>query len=284
MSFMDIFRAGGRPPIEEAEITQTANIPNVEDSVKDSGSTFFFGRSNAGPMVNETSSMQIATVYACVRLLAETIASLPLHLYKKTDNYRVLANDHPLYKLLLDEPNTEMSSFTFVEAIMTHLLLWGNGYAQIVRSGRGEILGLYPLLPDQVEVDRDPSTKELIYIYHNTSDETGSLDESGDVIFKKEEILHIPGLSFNGLVGFSPIAMMKNALGSAIAVERYGIYCGGHGTGLCIPVSSDKRVLQAFDARRYYTWRQSDTYLDGWKRGSGAGPGRKHQMRKKQIA
>ena len=196
-------------------------VPDVSDSVRDSGTVFMFGRAASGEMVDEKSAMQIATVYACVRLLAESVAQLPLHLYRVSEpDGQEKATDHPLYKILYREPNPEMTSFSFWEAIMTHLLLWGNGYAQIVRDGKNGILGLYPLLPENVEIDRTDSG-ELYYIYHAYTDEVPG-EKNKDIIFKREEILHIPGLSFNGLVGFSPIAMMKNALGTTMAVEKYG--------------------------------------------------------------
>jgi HK97 family phage portal protein len=166
--------------------------------------------------------MQIATVYACVRLLAESVASLPLHLFRVTDEDggKEKARDHPLYPLLFRQPNPEMSSFTFRETMMTHLLLWGNAYAQIIRDGRNNVLGLYPLLPENVEVDRNDAGK-IYYIYHAYTDEKPG-ESNRDIIFPRQEILHIPGLGFNGLVGFSPIAMMKNALGTTLAVEKYG--------------------------------------------------------------
>ena len=81
--------------------------------------------------------MQTTAVYACVRILAETIASLPLHVYRYTDSGKEKAIDHQLYYLLHDEPNPEMTSFVFRETLMSHLLLWGNAYAQIIRDGRG---------------------------------------------------------------------------------------------------------------------------------------------------
>ena len=198
-------------------------VPTITDNVRDSGQIFYFGKSDSGEIVNERSSMQIATVYACVRLLAESVAGLPLHLYEYTDEAeqnKVKAKDHPLYKILYRQPNDEMSSFTFRETMMTHLLLWGNAYAQIIRDGRNNVLGLYPLQPDQMEVDRDKQGR-IIYIYHAYTDDVPGLQNT-DVIFRADEIFHIPGLGFNGLIGFSPIAMMKNALGSAIAVEKYG--------------------------------------------------------------
>ena len=120
-------------------------LPQVTDNVRDSGQTFVFGRSNAGEQVDEKAAMQIPTVYACVRLLAESIAALPLHLYRMTDDNgnKEKARDHPLYKILYRQPNPEMTSFVFWETLMTHLLLWGNAYAQIVRDGKNTVLGLY---------------------------------------------------------------------------------------------------------------------------------------------
>ena len=198
------------------------NLPEIQNNVRDSGTLFVFGRSEAGENVDERSAMQIATVYACVRLLAESVASLPFHLYHVTDDDggKEKAKEHPLYPILYRQPNPEMSSFTFRETMMTHLLLWGNAYAQIIRDGKNGVLGLYPLLPENVEVDRD-DTGQIFYIYHAYTDETPG-ENNRDLYFRRDEILHIPGLGFNGLVGFSPIAMMKNALGSAIAVQKYG--------------------------------------------------------------
>lgn len=197
-------------------------LPQVTDNVRDSGQTFVFGRSNAGEQVDEKAAMQIPTVYACVRLLAESIAALPLHLYRMTDDNgnKEKARDHPLYKILYRQPNPEMTSFVFWETLMTHLLLWGNAYAQIVRDGKNTVLGLYPLLPENVEVDRDESG-ELYYIYHAYTDEVPG-EQNKDLYFRRDEIFHVPGLGFNGLIGFSPIAMMKNSLGTSIAVDKYG--------------------------------------------------------------
>ena len=214
MGFLDLL---GLSPRDRPE------NPPIEDNVRDSGQVFIFGRADSGEMVDERSAMQIATVYACVRLLAESVAGLPLHLYRYTDDSETgkeLARDHPLYNLLYYLPNPEMSAFTFRETMMTHLLLYGNCFAQIIRDGKNGILGLYPLLPENVEIDRD-ERGEIYYIYHSYSDETPG-ETNKDLHFRKDEIFHVPGLGFNGLVGFSPIAMMKNALGTTLAVEKYG--------------------------------------------------------------
>lgn len=182
--------------------------------------TFFMGGSTSGKSVTERSAMQMTAVYACVRILAEAIAELPLHLYRYTDaGGKEKAIDHPLYLLLHDEPNPEMSSFVFRETLMTHLLLWGNAYAQIIRNGKGEVVALYPLMPNKMTVDRDEKG-QLYYSYQRSNDE--AIPDSGKVILKPSDVLHIPGLGFDGLVGYSPIAMAKNAIGMAIACEEYG--------------------------------------------------------------
>ena len=183
--------------------------------------TFFMGGSTAGKHVNERSAMQMTAVYSCVRILAEAVAGLPLHLYRYTESGgKEKAIDHPLYLLLHDEPNPEMSSFVFRETLMTHLLLWGNAYAQIIRNGKNEVIALYPLMPNKMEVDRD-ERGQLYYKYQRSNDEAPTM-EGSSVILKPCDVLHIPGLGFDGLVGYSPIAMAKNAIGMAIACEEYG--------------------------------------------------------------
>jgi HK97 family phage portal protein len=197
-------------------------LPEIQDNVRDSGTIFSFGRAVSGEQVDEKSAMQIATVYACVRLLAESVAQLPLHLYRYTDSGtgKEMALDHPLYSIIHRQPNPEMTSFTWRETMMVHLLLYGNAYCQIIRDGRNSVVSVYPLLPENVEVDRDEHG-EIYYIYHAYTDETPG-EKNKDIFFRREEVLHVPGLGFNGLVGFSPIAMMKNSLGSTLAVEKYG--------------------------------------------------------------
>ena len=192
-----------------------------KNSTVGSGYSFFFGGTTSGKRVNEMSAMQMTAVYSCVRILAEAVAGLPLHLYRYTDNgSKEKAIEHPLYRLLHDEPNPEMTSFVFRETLMTHLLLWGNAYAQIVRNGKGEVLGLYPLMPNKMSVDRDTDGK-LWYTYTRSTDEAPTMKGS-TVKLHPYDVLHIPGLGFDGLVGYSPIAMAKNAIGMGIACEEYG--------------------------------------------------------------
>ena len=186
-----------------------------------SGYAFYFGGTTSGKAVTERSAMQMTAVYSCVRILAEAVAGLPLHLYRyKEDGGKEKAIDHPLYLLLHDEPNPEMSSFVFRETLMTHLLLWGNAYAQIIRNGKGEVIALYPLMPNRMVVDRDIHG-QLYYQYTRSTEEAPTM-KGVTVNLPPSDVLHIPGLGFDGLVGYSPIAMAKNAIGMAIACEEYG--------------------------------------------------------------
>ncbi len=183
--------------------------------------TFLTGGSSSGKTVNERSAMQMTAVYACVRILAEAIAGLPLHLYRYTgDGSKEKALDHSLYRLLHDEPNPEMSSFVFRETLMTHLLLWGNAYAQIIRNGKGQVLALYPLMPNKMTVDRGADGK-LYYTYLKSGEDAPTM-KGTSVVLKSSDVLHVPGLGFDGLVGYSPIAMARNAIGLAMATEEFG--------------------------------------------------------------
>ena len=199
------------------------------NSIAGSGYGFFMGSTASGKRVNARSAMQMTAVYSCVRILSEAVAGLPLQFYRYNDNGgKEKAVDHPLYFLLHDEPNPEMTSFVFRETLMTHLLLWGNAYSQIIRNGKGEIVALYPLMPDRMTVDRDEHGRlcyeYLVYDGDDVDGRTGTDPKANGKIVRLHpaDVLHIPGLGFDGLVGYSPIAMAKNAIGLAIAAEEYG--------------------------------------------------------------
>ena len=141
--------------------------------------------------------------------------------YRYTDNGgKGKALDHPLYLLLHDEPSPEMRSFVFRETLMTHLLLWGNAYVQVIRNGKCEVIALYPLIPNRMEVNRD--NNHQLYYTDSTQSDDAPTPKGSTVYLDSSEVLHIPGLGFDGLVSYSPIAMAKNAIGMAIACEEYG--------------------------------------------------------------
>lgn len=197
------------------------------DRTAGSSYSFFLGGTASGKYVTERSAMQMTAVYCCVRILSEAVASLPLQFYRYTDDGgKEKAAEHSLYFLLHDEPNPEMTSFIFRETLMTHLLLWGNAYSQIIRNGKGEVVALYPLMPDRMKVDRDEHGRlyyeYTVYDSDDVDGRKGTNKVGRTVRLQPHDVLHIPGLGFDGLVGYSPIAMAKNAIGLAIATEEYG--------------------------------------------------------------
>jgi len=194
--------------------------PTISNRAVSIGPRFFFGQSASGANVNEHTAMQMTAVYACVRVLAESIASLPLHLFRIEENgNRAKDEKNSLFFLLHDEPNPEMTSYVFRETLMTHLLLYGNAYAQILRSGRGDVLALYPLMPNRMSVERDDDSR-LFYRY-TRYDSEALADKSSTVILSPADVLHIPGLSYDGLVGMSPIAACRNAVGAGLSADEY---------------------------------------------------------------
>lgn len=173
--------------------------------------------SDAGVSVTPWTAMNYSAVYAAVRIISESIASLPLHLYERSPGGgKQRASAHPLYALAHDAPNDEMGSLQWREASMAHLLLWGNAYSEIVRDLEGNAVELWPLDPSQVRPTRTKSG-ELVY-------EVGS-----SLVLQRESVLHIPGLSFDGVVGLSPISAARQSIGLALAIEQFGSGFFGRG-------------------------------------------------------
>lgn len=180
------------------------------------------GNCNSGVRVDEESSMRTSAVYACVKILAETVASLPLHLYKKgTNGKNEFADQHPLFSCLYETPNDEMTSFEFREIMMTSLLLYGNAYARIIRK-QGHVTELWYLKPQYMTVERDTITGKTKYTY--SDDITNKT-----YVYKPNQIFHIKGLSIDGVKGLSPIAQAREAVGLSLATEEYGAKFFGNG-------------------------------------------------------
>jgi len=168
------------------------------------------GGSSSGVRVSEDNSIGLPAVWAAVRLLSETISSLPLNVYRKDkDGSKYIDEKNPLNQLLNISPNSKYTSFTWRNTLMNSLLLWGNAYCLITRNGGSRPIALDILQPDKVEVlvGDDGET------YYKVKDKG---------TFSSMEILHIVGLSFDGLVGKSPIQACKEAVGFGLATQQYG--------------------------------------------------------------
>lgn len=165
---------------------------------------------SSGIHINETVALGIPAVYACIRVLTEAIASLPLITYERFDNGdKERAKSFSLYKLLHDEPNHLMTSFELRELLVGHLCLRGNAYCYIERDN-GEIVALWPLHPDKVTVEI--SGRELVYKHQNDGTEK---------TYSMDDILHFRGLSTDGIIGYSPLNLLKDSFGYSKAVQEY---------------------------------------------------------------
>lgn len=201
----------------------------LDDSWYQPGGSFYGGMgpmTKSGSAVSEFNAMQLAVVWCCIKILSEDIASLPLHLYRRRKGGgkdRAWADDR--YFLLHDHPNSEMTAMSFREAYASHLLSWGNGYAEIERT-RGLIkkpIAIWPITPNRVTVKRNDK-KKIVYDVNMCN------SVLQDVTLQKSSILHTPGLSFNGLVGYSPIAAARQSIGLGMSLEEFGSLYFGQGT------------------------------------------------------
>jgi HK97 family phage portal protein len=180
-------------------------------------SSMFGGTSSSGVSVTQERALQHTTVYTCVKIVSESMASLPISVYRlKNKNGKTLkekAYDHPLFNILHDEPNDDMTSFTWMQVILVYLLLRGNHYSQIIRNNAGSIVGIYPLAHDKMTVVRLDSGK-IGYIYMSST--------HGEVPLDASEVLHFIGMSLDGIVGMSAIAYNRNTIGMGITLEEFG--------------------------------------------------------------
>jgi len=171
------------------------------------------GVSSAGQNVTPGSSLQMAAVFACVRVLWETIASLPLFIYEREEDGKKRAQDYYLYELLHDRPNPRMTAFEYREMLQSHLALWGNAYSRIVYDGSGQIQELWPLRPGGI-LQSEYRNGLRYYLYQAANGKTEWLSAV--------DIWHLKGLSSDGEYGYSPIALMKRAIGLGISAEEFG--------------------------------------------------------------
>jgi HK97 family phage portal protein len=171
---------------------------------------FSGGPTYAGENVTVDTSLQLDVVWSCVRLVSDTIATLPLFVYKRDKDGRGIIDDtHPLYRILHDRPNADMTAVEFWTAMVSAILLWGNAYAAIERLGN-RIVAITPLRPDRVMVRRQPDGS-LIYTYSYLGS-SATLNE--------DDVFHIKGFSLDGMIGIPPITQARQSLASAMAAEK----------------------------------------------------------------
>lgn len=172
-----------------------------------------YGADKSNISVNENTALTFSTVFACVRVIAETIATLPLFVYKIKNGNRIRAYEHSLYGLLHNAPNEECTSVSFIESLITHILLQGNGFVEVVRDNFNAVRGLYLLDVSKMRVYRD----DLGYIAYEYNDD-------GKIInLSKRQVMHIAGLGWNGVVGYSPISMMRKQIATGLYQDNFAL-------------------------------------------------------------
>lgn len=177
------------------------------------------GRSLTGVSVNASSAYGLTTFYAGVRAISEDLAKLPLIVYEDLKpRGKRRAEEHPAYRVLHDRANPAMSAFTWRETSIAHLVSWGNCYSEIVRNDMGELMELWPLPPDRVRVLRDPDTGAKFYrVSLRTPDKQGRYTVDLDA----KDVFHVPGLGYDGYVGYNPIDIMAKAIGVGLAAQEF---------------------------------------------------------------
>lgn len=186
-------------------------------SPKEWFSSMFASTSASGVNVTADTALQHTAIYTCVNILSESIGSLPFSVYrteqKDKKHYKFKDTTHPLHFILHDEPNPDMTAFTFFQLVMIHLALRGNFYAQIVRDNAGRVLGYYPLHNEKMQVVRLENGK-IGYIYNHSN--------FGSVALEASEVLHFIGMTLDGIVGISPISYNRHTIGASMAMETFG--------------------------------------------------------------
>src|SRR5579864_9086914 len=196
------------------------------------------GRTDSGIRVSELTALQASAVYACVNLISSTVGALPMHVYERmpaSSHGRVgkrVAYDHALHDMLHDEPNPEMAAITFRKTLQVHMLLWGNGYAEIERDAFGRILALWPRNPASTRPRRDRKGQ----LYYETTDQLRERTDPNDIVPRQQlrlihddDMLHIPGLSLDGRLGQPTIWLARQVVGLSLATEKWGSKFFGNG-------------------------------------------------------
>lgn len=233
--------------------TRSVENPLTPITTKELAEIFDGTPANSGVSVTERTSLRSTVVLACVRLISEAIASLPLHVYERTgDRGRRKARDHSLYYILHDRPNEFMTSFTWRELVLANLLLWGNHYSEIQWSGSGEVVALWPLPPDRV----DPFIKNgrLRYLVR--------LPDGTTTILAAERVFHVPGLGFDGVKGKSVIKWGKESIALSLAAEEFGARLFGNNANPGGVLETEKKLDDPAKVRLKTAWETSHGGLD----------------------
>ncbi|MCZ9896349.1 phage portal protein [Brachyspira hyodysenteriae] len=201
--------------------------------------------------VNPNTALTFSTVFACVRVIAETIATLPLFVYKVNGNNKIKAKDHCLYSLLHDSPNEECTSVSFIESLITQILLQGNGFVEVVRDNFNRVTELYLIDSNKIKIYRDSNGNKMF-----------EYSDDGEIItLSQSQVMHIAGLGWNGVIGYSPIAMMRKQITTGLYQDNFALDFFANGVKK-VPIISHPDKLSA-DAKR----NLKESFREAWEKG-----------------
>lgn len=219
-------------------------------SVPPRGQPLAFGLPGAGITVNADSAYTYSAFWACVKIISETIAYLPWHIMQSGDR-RIVASDHPLDRVVYRKPNPEMSAATYKELMLAHALTWGNHYAEIERNRLGDVVALWPIDPENVDVQRDNSGQ----IVYRVQSQSGSV-----VTLAPRDVFHLRGPSRDGLIGYSVIQMARESISLGLAAEAFGSSFFGNGAipGVVIKNTGGAKLKEEGVRNLLATWNKKN--------------------------
>ncbi|MCZ9924218.1 phage portal protein [Brachyspira hyodysenteriae] len=201
--------------------------------------------------VNPNTALTFSTVFACVRVIAETIATLPLFVYKVNGNNKIKAKDHSLYRLLHDSPNAECTSVSFIESLITQILLQGNGFVEVVRDNFNRVTELYLIDSNKIKVYRDSNGNKMFEYY----------DDGKIITLSPLQVMHIAGLGWNGVIGYSPIAMMRKQITTGLYQDNFALDFFSNGVKK-VPIISHPQQLSK-EAKQ----NLKESFREAWEKG-----------------
>lgn len=192
-------------------------------------------QSLSGEVVNEYTALNYSAFWDGVNIISNTTSSLPLHLMQTKGEKKQIVDNRKLYRVMHDQANPYMTAMMFRKVMMSHILTWGNGYAEIVRNGYGEVVELWPITPNRVTNVGFDDNGTLVY----------NIKVGGETItLPRERILHVTGPSYDGFVGYSIIAMARKSIGLGMAMETFGSNFFGNGTHPGVIVSHPGKLSE----------------------------------------
>lgn len=225
------------------------------------------GTATTGETVTPETALNVSAYWRGLNLIANTTAMLPLLVYRDLDPGKQRAKDHHLYQVLRRKPNPEMSSFTWRQTMAGHVVSWGNAYNEKVRDGLGRVREIWPLRPDRMTVERERLTQQQLlvgavprrrYRYRLASGE--------EKILRPQDVLHIRGLGFDGLVGYPVLTLMRNTLGLTMAAETYGAKTFANGARPGVILRHPKTLSTEARENLASSWHETQSGLNNAQR------------------